>query len=365
MPSTPLRLPPLPAAASQASFTAITPFQSPDVIKTALINISTSLLTINSQTTLWKVQQSSRFVVSLRMLHERLHIGLPPPSILPSSSPKPKASTTSKAPNGLASPEGGFQAAKHPVQRPLEDFEDLYYALLSKIQEVYQNLAIRLVNGFNRPDDMLYARGPTIEQLYGMITLAWGELNEPSLVKTLDEAVRCARVTVLHDDILLQRSKGTLTRRDAIELMDDLYSEQVEGLEWIGGWAPSMIGAWLSEKYRITLKAEKEAADALAKQTANKRRCEQKEEIYKMEKRRRAEADMRQAEVDKREEEKEYQDHIRLRDEFIIQANRMQERGRFMRATMTTYMGYLDEDIEMDLDFAVEKSEGMNWRAEL
>jgi hypothetical protein len=128
--------------------------------------------------------------------------------------------------------------------------------------DVHQTLNVRLGSGFNTLMDLVMAGGPTIASLHENLARYWDVLNTAEYVKAIDDAVRRSRIKHLHQEILLQVQHDEITQSDADELLADLYDpgeyDGVQGLAWIGGWAPSMIGAWLEEKYRIVLSTERE-----------------------------------------------------------------------------------------------------------
>jgi hypothetical protein len=175
------------------------------------------------------------------------------------------------------------RTTKSATNRPLEDFEDLYYAIISRILDIHQMLNARLGSGFNRLTDIVFPDGPTIAALHESLSQYWDVLNTAQYVKAIDEAVRRSRVKHLHQEILLQVQHDDITQADADELLADLYDpneyDGVQGLAWIGGWAPSMIGAWLEEKYRIVLNVEREAEQIKTKDAGRRSRMVKKSRL--------------------------------------------------------------------------------------
>jgi hypothetical protein len=220
---------------------------------------------------------------------------------------------------------------------------------------------------------MLYAFGPSIVQFHGTLMQCWDALNEPGLVKTLDDAVRRARIKELHLDTVTKRNAGMLTARDAEELLKDLYGDEnaVQGISFIGSWAPSMISAWLTEKYRTVLDAEREEMNATEKlaMQEGKRRVDRisggtmmsgKEEGKKPLRsdvaiiRRRMEKQelKRRAEDEKKEQMKKAKEKKRLVGEFVVQADRVQEHGRYLRALAAVDFALTGENVDVDqMDF--------------
>jgi hypothetical protein len=162
--------------------------------------------------------------------------------------------------------------------RPLEDFEDLYYALLARMQDMLQTLNARLASGFNSATDPLFVDGPSITDLHGSLTTHWDIFNDPATVRTLDDAIRQSRVNLLYEEINAERDANVITQADADELLTDLYESKdtTEGLAWIGAWSPAMIGAWLEEKYHVLLGVEKEEDERLAKEVRKRARLKVK-----------------------------------------------------------------------------------------
>ncbi|KAF2192541.1 hypothetical protein K469DRAFT_654166 [Zopfia rhizophila CBS 207.26] len=153
-----------------------------------------------------------------------------------------------------------IRTGKHPLKRPLEDFEDLYYALLAKVQDMYGDLRLRVNNSFIAPEVVLYKYGPNIKMLCTILKQYWTILNDPSFVMALDSAVRRSRIKYMHADIIDRFNAKIITKKDADELAADLYADHqdVSGLAWIGDWPPAMINTRLQEKYRVLLRADKQ-----------------------------------------------------------------------------------------------------------
>lgn len=258
---------------------------------------------------------------------------------------------------------------KQPMARPLEDFEDLYYILLSTVQSHHHTLSLRLQNKFSVPTDTLYAFGPTIDQFHSTLVKCWDALNEPGLVKTLDDAVRHARIKELHLDTLSKRNTGMLTPKDADELLSDLYGDEeaVQGIAFIGSWAPSMISAWLKEKYRTMLDAEKKemrTTEKMAIQEGQKRVkrvsggmvANEEEEVKKpsrsdvavIKKRMEKQELKRKADAEKKEQGRKRKESEKMAGEFIVYADRVQEHGRYLKALAAVDLERFGEDMDVD-----------------
>lgn len=249
-------LPPFSPAAVQAAVEASTESYPADYITNIILEISGYLVSLVGQSTLFGRPSNDPHSPSLRTLHFRLHSGQLSPSPIQSH-----ANESARIEATL-----GQRAAKNVNERPLEDFEDLYYAVLARMQDIHQILNARLGSGFSTFADPVYPDGPSIADLYISLAQYWDTLNHTAFVKAIDCAVRRSRVKYLHQEIIVQLHNDDITHTDAEELLNDLYDpneyEGIQGLAWVSGWAPSMVAAWLEEKYRIVLKIEKENAES-------------------------------------------------------------------------------------------------------
>ncbi|KAF2867215.1 hypothetical protein BDV95DRAFT_464573, partial [Massariosphaeria phaeospora] len=211
------------------------------------LKLAPYLLDAETRSALLPADEHDPHRASLKTLFARLQAGHLAPSPLPEhTSDAAKVKATMHLRTGM-----------RPMVRPLEDFEDLYYALLAKMQAQHHVLRARVESNFNGVGDALYVRGPTIAGYVQTLVEFWMVVNEPDFVQQLDEAVRRARIRAMHQDMLAQVQLGALTEADMAELLADLYDEDeyagMHGMAWIGGWAPSMIAAWLDKKYRVVL----------------------------------------------------------------------------------------------------------------
>ncbi|KAF9698782.1 hypothetical protein EKO04_003066 [Ascochyta lentis] len=250
------RLPPFSPAATQAAVESSTVTYPPDYITNIIIEISGYLATLLQQSTLFGRPENDPYSPSLHTLHDRLHAGYLNPSPIQSHAHE---QTRIKATLGQ-------RTTKSAAHRPLEDFEDLYYIVLARMQDIHQVLSARLGSGFNATTDPVYPDGPSIADLYVSLAQYWDVLNDNAFVKAIDSAVRHSRVKCLHQEILVQVHNDEITSTDAEELLKDLYDpkeyEEIQGLAWVSGWAPSMVAAWLGEKYRVVLGLEREEAES-------------------------------------------------------------------------------------------------------
>ncbi|KAJ4992673.1 hypothetical protein SVAN01_01719 [Stagonosporopsis vannaccii] len=248
-------LPPFSAAAAHAAVEASIDSSPTDYIINVLLEISGYLVSLDGQTRLFGRSVNDPYSPSLRTLYSRLHNGYLNPSPIQSH-----ANQHLRVKTNL-----GQRTTKDAEHRPLEDFEDLYYAILARMQDIHQTLNARLGSGFSTLSDPIYPSGPSIANLYVGIAEYWDALNQPDFVKPLDCAVRHSRVRYLHQEIIAKVHDKEITGEDAKELLNELYDpdeyDAIQGLAWVNGWAPSMVAAWLEEKYRIVLQVEKENAE--------------------------------------------------------------------------------------------------------
>jgi hypothetical protein len=246
-------LPPFGVTITPEAVQASTEPYPADYVITTILELSSYLISLVDQSTLFDSCSHNPFSPSLRTLNDRLHNGHLAPSPL-----QTHANQEQRAREAL-----NQRTAKAAMNRPLEDFEDLYYAVISRMLDIHQLLNARLGSGFSNLIDLVLPDGPTIASLYESLAQYWDLLNTAGYVKAFDDAVRRSRVKHLHQEILLQVQHDEITQADAEELLADLYDpseyEGVQGLAWIGSWAPSMIGAWLEERYHITFNMEREA----------------------------------------------------------------------------------------------------------
>ncbi|KAF7677493.1 hypothetical protein GT037_004352 [Alternaria burnsii] len=154
--------------------------------------------------------------------------------------------------------------------RPLADYEDLYYALVARMQEMRQLLNLRINSGFNIATQLVCEGGPSIAEFHNSLSEYWDVLNNPSCGKALDDAIREAKVQALRDELAWQVEGDNMSVEDALEQLKQLNSMDVysgiSGLNFVQDWAPTMVGAYLEQKYRHILDLEKEEATIKARQ---------------------------------------------------------------------------------------------------
>lgn len=252
------RLPPLCAPASQTIVEASdTAFPSGYVIS-ILLEISGFLVSLDGRTTLFGQIDRDPYSPSLRTLYIRLHDGQLNPSPL-----QTHANDTKRLEATIHQ-----RTDKRAVQRPLQDFEDLYYAVLARLQDIHQMMTARLKSGFSALTDRVYFEGPSVGNMFMNLAEYWGALNETEFVKALDDAVRRSRAEYLEQEVLSQVRTKKVTQANADALLSNIFDpkeyDRLIGLAWISGWAPGMINAWLEEKYRLLLLVEKQEAEGTA-----------------------------------------------------------------------------------------------------
>lgn len=222
----------------------------PEYIVRNLVELSSYLVSLAEHTNFFGTTRHDPYSPSLKTLYDRLnagHLALSP------------LSSISKDATRLRQTLG--ERVRNPIlSRPLEDFEDLYYAVLARMQDMVHTLNVRLASGFNKVNDQLFDNGPCITDLHASLVEYWTILNDPACARALDDAIRQARVDRLYEEINTELESSVITQTDAQKLLEDLFQSKdtTDGLAWIGGWSPAMIGAWLEEKYRVLLSIEKD-----------------------------------------------------------------------------------------------------------
>lgn len=242
-------------------------YQSEHVIHN-LLHIAGYLVQLVNDTTLFGPASHDPYTPSLKTLLDRLHAGHLALTPLPDI-----AKDASRLQQTLS---GRWTDSVH--SRPLEDFEDVYYAVLARMQDMQHTLNARLSSGFNDVHDALFAGGPSIADFAASMAQYWGVLNAPACARALDDAVRQARVTRLYEEIHMALDANVITQADADELLADLFESKdtAEGMKFIGGWSPAMIGGYLHERYRVLLQVEKEEGERQAREMRKRARMKVK-----------------------------------------------------------------------------------------
>jgi hypothetical protein len=265
--------PHLPAAVLQEAVEDTT-LASPDgLVKTYLLNVTSELLALQSSTTSLGAPSTDRYRPSLQVLYARLQHG--------HHSPFP--GLDSRSGDAFARTRKAHKAAiASAMDRPLGDFEDLYYAVLAAVKEMHASVILRLNNGFVDPDALLFPSSQyTIQFIQCWLAHQWTILNEPSFVLALDVAIRKSLV----DDHLCQGLQsqvelGQITRDEAAVARAQLYQSEVfadmPGLTWVGNEHSAMINGRLNEKYRLVFQTEKQAHEKKARWAKKKDRVHRK-----------------------------------------------------------------------------------------
>ncbi|KAF1966936.1 hypothetical protein BU23DRAFT_485012, partial [Bimuria novae-zelandiae CBS 107.79] len=149
-----------------------------------------------------------------------------------------------------------------PMERPLGDFEDLYYAILAAVKAMHDLIILRLNNSFNRPDSPLFSSsGHTLSSFRELLLGHWNALNQPSLILALDKAIRRPSIENHLSQILGTEAFGAMTRKDVDGACTFLYEKNVvknsPRLGWVIHGSPAMINGQLNEKYRLVFQMEK------------------------------------------------------------------------------------------------------------
>lgn len=233
-----------PAITQHAILACHMPFPA-DYIIAHILNLSEYLISLEANGNFFSASEASAYSPSLRVLHKRLTEGYRAPSMLPTPFLTPShvdSGTVSHAVRGAAK------------DRPLADFEHLYYALLARMREMQRRMVDHIISGFSTLETPVYAGGPTIASLHSSLASYWDVLNDASCGKAMDEAVREARVQCIHDEIVAQVQANCVVTEDAeaqiLQLRErDVYDAQ-EGLDWTPEWDAALVNAKLKEKYR-------------------------------------------------------------------------------------------------------------------
>jgi hypothetical protein len=243
-------LPPFSPAVTEAAVQAATASYEPEYLIRNLIDLSSYLVDLVNHTNFFGPASHDPYSPSLKTLHERLHSGFSALTPLIET-----AKDESRMRQTL-----GIRIHEPVTSRSLEDFEDLYYAVLARMQDMMQTLNMRLASGFNSVTDPLFFEGPSIIDLHASLSEYWNMFNDPACVRALDDAVRQSRVNRLYEEINADLEANVITQVDADKFLSDLFEakETTMGIKWMVEWNPAMIGMYLKDKYYVLLRLEKE-----------------------------------------------------------------------------------------------------------
>lgn len=232
---------------------------SSDYLTERILKLSSYLIDLGKKKNLFGKSDADPYSPSLETLYDRLHNKQLGPSLLPSgfiSVQRINARTNLRVDGEAA-------------DRPLFEYEDLYYAVNARMQEMHQLLNLRLQSGFNTIMDEVYKGGPNIALFHEKLSGYWDMLNKCICGKALDNAVREAKVMALRQELAWQIENNTISHADADVMAAKLYStdifNNVTGLTYFLDWAPIMVGAHLETKYRRMLDHEKQEAATKAR----------------------------------------------------------------------------------------------------
>ncbi|EMD90005.1 hypothetical protein COCC4DRAFT_36164 [Bipolaris maydis ATCC 48331] len=243
--------PPFPPAVTLEAVQAATTAYPASYFTSHILKLSSYLVDITKTSTLFGKPSNDSYTPSLSTLYLRLQNGQLPPSHLPADFQTPRHTQS----------QIHLRSDKPAAERPLADFEDLYYATLSLMQELHHLLTIRLQSGFNTPSDLACPGGPTLAALHESLTAYWSFFNDAACAKALDDAVREARVRAIREEIVRKVEADELDVQDARCQLAGLYGEDVyagvEGMWFVRDWAPAVVAVYLEGRYRGLLDAEK------------------------------------------------------------------------------------------------------------
>ncbi|KAF2691531.1 hypothetical protein K458DRAFT_286595, partial [Lentithecium fluviatile CBS 122367] len=278
-------LAPLPEAVTQAAVmaTSLTAWQPQAVIQEFLDMTQQFLAIVGRDTLLGRADRKpDPFIPSLGNLYNRLLSGQRPPSPIEShANADPNATQTLHR-----------RTSKGLLQRPLEDYEDLYYALLALTQEMHQTLCLRINNGFCTISSPIHEDGQSVAQVLDFLHGCWTLLNNPAVARALDGTIRAWRFKRLKGQLTRQFHDGQFTQEDYYELREDLEDPtaypSITGLKFeTMGRSAALINTELKQKYRKVFSAER-------KEKVRKERWGgKKRQLEKIEKKRSAELQKR------------------------------------------------------------------------
>jgi hypothetical protein len=148
-----------------------------------------------------------------------------------------------------------------------EDYEYLFYMILFKLDDLYRNLQVRLVNGFITLDHVLHDLGKyginpdspfTVEEFKCELFSTWHLFHDPTFTSHLDEAIRQRKYNNLNASLLAPRHNSTSTGQ-ASQVTSPSFSDirnTIQGLQNVQN--PHALLDIIYRKYRIGQYAETE-----------------------------------------------------------------------------------------------------------
>ncbi|USP82604.1 uncharacterized protein yc1106_09878 [Curvularia clavata] len=216
-----------------------------------ILKLSIYLIGLSNASKFFKRVSVDPYIPSLYTLLDRLHS---------------KQLVPSRLPWGFQSVEHimariHLRADKEAAFRPLADFEDIYYALLARMQEVAQLIDLRIQSGFNDESTIVCKGGPTLSELHACLLEYWEIFNDPRCAKALDDAVREARAQEMREEIIRQVDNRKISMDAAREQLGELFNPDVYngilGLHFVRDWAPAIVSMYLEHKYQPVFDVEK------------------------------------------------------------------------------------------------------------
>lgn len=244
------QLPPFSAALTRDAVKECTEAYPEKYIKNAILTLSFYLLKLADTTNFFGPDVDDDLSVSLRVMYFRLHDG--------KLGPNPLDAKFLEEARIIERSE--MRTTVPVIERPLADFEDIYYALISRMKEMHHLMNMRLKSGFNEIDEPIFEGGPTMNDLHNSLEQFWSVLNEPGLGKALDDASRRAEADAMHDEIIFRAKIRELTEEEAEEDLQRLWDSEIydgiQGLHYINSFSPAMISVFLDQKYGLMLQLE-------------------------------------------------------------------------------------------------------------
>lgn len=227
---------------------------SAEVIIPHLLSLSHYFIEMTDKTNILGNTGQDPYCPTLRTLHERLANGQYGPCLL-----EPTFLTLEHLKARVKQ-----RTVIGAVERPLADFEDLYYALIARLQDFHDLIKIRLKSGFNQLTDLVYEDGITIAALHTDLEKYWLFLNDAACGKALDDAIRRARAKATRDEVFRQVQANELSRQEADETIKKIWEPSfyngILGMVFVNGHNAALIAGVLNVRYKDLLAVEKRMA---------------------------------------------------------------------------------------------------------